>query len=144
MWFYTVRHIAHAGYYVSFFMFIISYKYFSPSKACLIIIVPQKIFFPIFSPLSSQMGTENRTVHLYQPYFALFLCFSSIFGLKQPLVAFFISSGITCEAFAFAFPTVPNAFALYLLFAYSSGKSLQICINSPVSSMMYFKPTYFF
>lgn len=105
---------AQAGYYVSFFISIISYKYNSFFELHLIIILPRNLFSPMIFPLSSVIGSENRTVQRYHPLGASDLCLLSKLGRCTISVAVCINSGIACVAFAL--PIVPYDLALNIYF----------------------------
>lgn len=92
---------------VSFFIFMISYKYAFPSALCLTSIATLKTLYRSISPLSPNTGSANLESYEYHPYFAFLLCFSLRFSSYVSFVAILSNSGNPCAALAFAFAFAP-------------------------------------
>ena len=121
------HHTYCCGLLVSFFIVVISCRYLLPSSECFIRRIAVNILYLSKLPvLSSYTGSPNLISYLYQPYLASLLCFCSLFSSQRGFLAIFISSGIPCDADAFAFFLAP--FNAILLFepAYSDGNSFPI------------------
>lgn len=87
-----------------FFIVVISCRYLLPSSECFIRRIAVNILYLSKLPvLSSYTGSPNLISYLYQPYLASLLCFCSLFSSQRGFLAIFISSGIPCDADAFAF-----------------------------------------